>query len=238
HAASDGPNTGIIISSLNESYWKNHYYGFGRFLPSVKGVAQEDKSAASQGERQTAKKQPTEEEVASKKKSNNFNSRDARILCNVSASVDWRGVKVSKFAPNFRGIATQADITIGHWLFAPGVGAGVRWNYGCGVVQFPIYLTLLVSDYIRVYGGLIFTIGNAHSPGESTLIKAPVFPGMFGLSLFTPSLTGSRKVLVQLMQDFCYTIFKNADGTNLSSQKSYEAGFVLSTGVKISFPLG
>ena len=34
HAASDGPNTGVIISSLRESYWKAHYTGTGRFLPS------------------------------------------------------------------------------------------------------------------------------------------------------------------------------------------------------------
>jgi cell wall-associated NlpC family hydrolase len=36
HSASDGPNTGIIISTLDENYWKNHYAGSGRFLPTTK----------------------------------------------------------------------------------------------------------------------------------------------------------------------------------------------------------
>lgn len=35
HAVSDGPNTGVIISSLKESTWKNAYAGSGRFLPSA-----------------------------------------------------------------------------------------------------------------------------------------------------------------------------------------------------------
>ncbi|MBR5581495.1 MAG: C40 family peptidase, partial [Treponema sp.] len=35
HAASDGPNTGVIISSLKESYWNSTYAGAGRFLPSI-----------------------------------------------------------------------------------------------------------------------------------------------------------------------------------------------------------
>ena len=35
HAASDGPNTGVIISSLKESYWSSTYAGAGRFLPSI-----------------------------------------------------------------------------------------------------------------------------------------------------------------------------------------------------------
>ena len=36
HAASDGPNTGVIISALDEAFWKNHYAGSGRFLPTTK----------------------------------------------------------------------------------------------------------------------------------------------------------------------------------------------------------
>ena len=39
HAASDGPNTGVIISTLDEKYWKNHYAGSARFLPTTKEAA-------------------------------------------------------------------------------------------------------------------------------------------------------------------------------------------------------
>ena len=33
HSASDGPSTGVIYSSLSESYWARCYFGSGRALP-------------------------------------------------------------------------------------------------------------------------------------------------------------------------------------------------------------
>lgn len=33
HAASDGPDTGVIESALSESYWAKHYAGCGRIIP-------------------------------------------------------------------------------------------------------------------------------------------------------------------------------------------------------------
>lgn len=32
HAASDGPHTGVVISSLDEKYWKKHYVATGRIM--------------------------------------------------------------------------------------------------------------------------------------------------------------------------------------------------------------
>ena len=36
-AISDGPNTGVIISSLNQDYWKPKYVACGQFIKSGKG---------------------------------------------------------------------------------------------------------------------------------------------------------------------------------------------------------
>ncbi len=36
HAASDGPSTGVIVSDVEENYWKNHFYSYARILPSTK----------------------------------------------------------------------------------------------------------------------------------------------------------------------------------------------------------
>ena len=41
-AISDGPNTGVIISSLKQDYWKGKYVGAGQFLPSGKSFEDED----------------------------------------------------------------------------------------------------------------------------------------------------------------------------------------------------
>lgn len=38
HAASEGRETGVIISKLSEKYWANHYYGQKRFIPGTSPV--------------------------------------------------------------------------------------------------------------------------------------------------------------------------------------------------------
>ena len=35
HCASDGPETGIIISKLDSGYWNKHYFSSGRIIPSA-----------------------------------------------------------------------------------------------------------------------------------------------------------------------------------------------------------
>lgn len=40
HAASDGPHTGVIISTLDDKYWHAHYAGSARFLPTTKEANQ------------------------------------------------------------------------------------------------------------------------------------------------------------------------------------------------------
>ena len=32
-AVSDGPETGVVISEIDQKFWKNHYYAAGRILP-------------------------------------------------------------------------------------------------------------------------------------------------------------------------------------------------------------
>lgn len=36
NAASAGPKTGVVLSAVDEPYWKKHFYGYGRFMKSAK----------------------------------------------------------------------------------------------------------------------------------------------------------------------------------------------------------
>ena len=42
HSASDGSKTGVIVSSINERYWKNHFKGYGRILPPTELPSSDD----------------------------------------------------------------------------------------------------------------------------------------------------------------------------------------------------
>lgn len=62
HAASDGKYTGVTVNSINDNYWKKHFYGYARFLPptppqeSVKQAKkQADKKSAEKVENQELK---------------------------------------------------------------------------------------------------------------------------------------------------------------------------------------
>lgn len=39
NSASEGPRTGVVVSALDEPYWKQHYSSAGRFLPSYSQAA-------------------------------------------------------------------------------------------------------------------------------------------------------------------------------------------------------
>ena len=45
NAASQGPRTGVVVSALDEPYWRRHYNSSARFLPSSMQIAQASVSA-------------------------------------------------------------------------------------------------------------------------------------------------------------------------------------------------
>lgn len=59
HCASDGPNTGVIVSSLKESYWKGKYFATGRYLAASNSelLADSSKSSTKSAEANASKSQ-------------------------------------------------------------------------------------------------------------------------------------------------------------------------------------
>ena len=43
-ATSDGPERGVVLSAVDEPYWKSHFYGYGRFLKSSKEIQWQKKA--------------------------------------------------------------------------------------------------------------------------------------------------------------------------------------------------
>lgn len=73
-------------------------------------------------------------------------------------------------------------------------------------------------------------------PNIKNIINGSVFPGIIGVSLNTPSIK-IGKVAVSISQDFAYTVFNDTDGGALRFTDGINAGFIFSTGIRVTLPL-
>jgi probable lipoprotein NlpC len=157
HAASDGPRTGVIISTLNEDYWKRTYVYAGRIF-----LQEGLKMPGTDGERA--------QEV------NPF-PFDGRLgfRLNYTGGVLWG------FTPGeslTRGGAFNAEITWVRGMEAyPGVGAGFAWDARTDSFSVPLTASLSFPNGFRFFVGT-----QLHLTADKSLDASPKFPGIIGLS--------------------------------------------------------
>ncbi|MCR5612148.1 MAG: C40 family peptidase [Treponema sp.] len=233
HAASDGSNTGVIASSLTEKYYKNTFAAVGKPLTSAK----KNKSAQEQIQNETTGLEDSSSSSASSSSSSSSNSSFvSNLTVDATLSCDWNLWLPNKFMINFRGITLTSFARYTKNLVKPGIGTALRWNYGSDCFQLPVLFSLGFSDYINVFIGPVFTIGTASMPDQKYRINGSIFPGMIGISFNTPNIKAGN-VYLSITQDFVYTVFNATDGGALGFAESMNAGFVFSTGIRVTLPL-
>ena len=247
NAASDGPNSGVILSSLKESYWKNHYYQTGRFLPSAAGAAdstldkQSADSSASTGSESTSGKlaSASPADSAGDKGAHNSGFRGflKKLILDASLNFDWNFYTASSFRMNARGVSTMLHVMYDSNTIRPGLGTMIRYDAGTGTLQLPLIASLTIGEYFRLFVGPVFSLGTAKLPGDDDVtIDQSIFPGIIGMCWQTPSITAG-KVKLSLQQDIHYSVFDQTNGAALSLKNSLVSGLVFSTGVRVTLPL-
>ena len=246
-AISDGPNTGVIISSLKQDYWKPKYVACGRFLPSGKRKGADSDSDFDFEE-------DFEDDEGSSKKTarssigsnvnftgSSFYDPDAEgldvLTADASLFCDWSLISPNSFMFQWRGIDLHTNVRYTKWPLEPGFGIGLRFNYGMGVFQIPLMFSATINDYFRFYAGPVITFGYPRMMVTGEEAKASFFPGIIGVSLSTPSIT-LGKVKGQVVQDISYTVFNKPDNSALSFTNSLSAGLVFFTGVRVTMNIG
>lgn len=231
-AISDGPNTGVIISSLKQDYWKPKYVAVGQFIKSGKDSKSENqkKLEGDDSSETTKKSSSTEEKSAGVSEFLNSLVADS-TLCG-----GWSLFAPNEFMIRFRGVELQSNLRYSKLPLQPGVSVGFRYNCGIGIFQIPILLTATANDYFRFYAGPIISMGSARMIKTEEEIKPSIFPGVLGISFSTPALKfGDTKV--QLVQDFSYTVFNKTDNSALNFTDSFSAGLIFYTGVRVTLGL-
>ena len=243
-AISDGPNTGVIISSLKQDYWKPKYVACGQFIKSGKakgssGSGEQDfdyeEDFVDDGAGGVAKSGGSGAGGAGASGAGGFSwnavKADATLFC------DWSLISPNSFMFQWRGIDLQTNVRYSKWALEPGVGFALRFNYGLGVFQMPILFSSTVNDYFRFYAGPVITFGNPRMMVTGDEIKASVFPGILGVSFSTPALEVA-KAKIQVVQDISYSVFNEPDNSALSFTNSIAAGLVFFTGVRVTMNIG
>lgn len=223
-AISDGPNTGVIISSLNQDYWRPKYVACGQFIKSAKAKVEEQTF-----EEEVVQAEETDEgfEISFSKFDLDALMFDAALYC------DWSLITPNSFMINWRGLDLQTNVRYTKIPLQPGLGMSLRYNYGMGLFQIPLLFSVTLNDFVRFYAGPVISFGNGSMVGTGETVSPSVFPGTLGASFATPSFKVS-KAKVQVVQDISYTVFNKPDNAALSFVDSVAAGLVFYTGVRVS----
>ncbi|WP_428770164.1 C40 family peptidase [Treponema sp. HNW] len=232
HAVSDGPNTGVIVSSLNQTTWKQKYAACGQFLPS----AQSGEKAAADAPSAERKNGSEHKTALSDEK---VPSDNTEFILNTafdfSGRLAWNFYTADGFRFNIRGVYFQAHMLYTRWMLQPGVGIDIRIMPPMKIAHLPLRFTLSVPYGFRIYAGPVFTIGKPQLSEKGIELKAPVFPGLFGINWQSPPIAAGEASL-SFVQDLSWTIFKNPDNSRLSAQNAIASGMTFSSGIRVTVP--
>ena len=244
-AISDGPNSGVIISSLDQEYWKPKYVGCGQFLASGKDKSSsvkrnfDDEQSFNSSNSKTAKK--SAQNSNTNFAGSSFYNPDVDFLDSLTfdgiVACGWSLFSPNEFMLKWRGLNFETNVRISKWVLEPGFGFGIRYNYGIDVVQIPLIFSTTLNDYVRFYAGPVITFGNPKMISTEKEISSSFFPGILGVTFSTPSFS-INKAKVQFIQDVSYTVFNNPDNAALSFIESASAGIVMFTGIKVTLGMG
>lgn len=224
HSVSDGPNTGVIVSSLKENYWKTRYAGVGTFFPVE---YEETNTFIASNDTNTSSSSTTTSN--NKKKISTF-SVDSSLFLN------WNFLTTDQFLFNVRGVTFQVHGVYNKWILHPGFGIDFKYEPKMNIFQIPMYLSLSPKDFFRIYSGVVFTIGKPVLIGSGEEINSSIFPGILGISFQTPSIQIGKTEL-RFVQDLNYTIFNKKNNFALNFVDSVVAGLVFQSGIRISFDI-
>ena len=227
HSVSDGPNTGVIVSSLKENYWKTRYAGAGTFFP-VEYEQSETLVAANNKNNNLIDNNSVSSEE-NKKKISTF-SVDSSLFLN------WNFLTTDQFLFNVRGVTFQVHGVYNKWILRPGFGVDFKYEPKMNIFQIPMYLSLSPKEFFRIYSGVVFTIGKPVLIGSEEEINSSIFPGILGISFQTPSIQ-IGKVELRFVQDINYTIFNKKNNFALNFVDSVVAGLVFQSGIRIGFDI-
>jgi len=231
HAASSGPNTGVIYSSLDESYYSRTFAGAGRAFPEGAGgvsTAMPDSSRTNA----TAVGGQVHTDFPS---TANAPSGGGRLLLGASFAPTWNGFL--KNGELIRGFAAQLRLGVDSTSFGPRMifGLEIRPEYdgALGVFRLPITFSWGPNDQIRIFAGPVFSFGEATlstENGERSYSGGTSWLGTIGLTAAPFIFKTKSGEFAPYLEAAWQSYISNNQSSDINAD--FSAGFRFSTGIR------
>lgn len=243
HSASEGPQTGVMYSNLNESYWKRTYYGAGRALPWDAEAARTmgGGQAGSYGPAALADDSGASDSGAVDTKAGDSGKNEkVRALwaepgffTGVGVAWNWGGF-IQGSDSVFRGLSFQGIIGYKWMKFRLGLELRPGFDRSLGVFRLPITLSL-GNNYFQFFGGPAVTLGSPSlslSDGEREYIGKGKWRWELGASASLPFIKIKSGALAIYGEVAWQRYPRGEDEGDFSFKPDFTANFRLSTGFR------
>jgi probable lipoprotein NlpC len=261
HSASDGPKTGVMYSSLDESYWRKAFAGAGRALPSSSPEAWITPAAAGDGiVREAVPVTAGESAVTGGAAAAPGGNRDAGLPAAPKAPGMWEKALRGKgftvgfaFAPTWsgfmernnpvRGIAAQGRFgwkgAVFGQILAPGFEIRPEWDDALGVFRIAYTFSLGFDDKVRFFAGPATSMGTPAmklQTGERLYTGGNSWFGAAGVTL-APLNFPVGKGSLDLYGELAWQSYYRVPGSPSDWNSDMSAGLRFSTGLRYTWDL-
>jgi probable lipoprotein NlpC len=238
HSASAGARTGVIISSLNETYWSNAFAGAGRAFPEAASSAIASSTATAVAANPGSRPNLVDGSSAGARASGQRetpSTGEGRLLLGVGFAPIWNG-----FLPGggiFRGFSSQ--FLLGAETYSLGrrmlFGFEVRPEYdgALGVFHLPVTISWGPSEQIRIFAGPLLSFGEAAlsiDDDSRYYSNGTTWLGTFGVTAAPFNFAAAGGSLSPYIELAWQSYFSN--NANFNFAADFSAGFRFSTGFR------
>jgi probable lipoprotein NlpC len=238
HSASEGPNTGVIYSSLDERYWAGTLAGAGRVFPETTGfgaaslaerpaaTGSADKSSIGWGRART-------EPPGSEPSAADASSKNERIFVGAAIAPTWSFLEGTDA---LRGAVSQLFVSVETSVFGAKMvfGFQIRPEYDgtLGVFRLPFTLSWGPNEKIMIFAGPVISFGDpviSTGEGDRTYTGGTSWFGAVGVMaapFAIKSAAGNFSPYIEAAWQ-CYL----SDNASENINADFSAGFRFSTGV-------
>jgi probable lipoprotein NlpC len=264
HSASDGPDTGVIYSRLDESYWRQSFAGAGRALPEL--APEEHIDGPLPPARIPAAPNPPAPGSPADASRNSLMPAEGRGDLRPGKSggdsggnrgagwIEGKGFMAGfGFAPSWNGLADRNNVLRGlsaqirvAWqggvlglVLVPGFEIRPEWDDALGVFRAAFTLSLGFDDKLRIFAGPAFSLGRSAldtGSGIRPYVGGNAWLGAAGASIAPLSIPLGKGRLDPYME-LAWQSYHRGGGLDANRNADINAGLRFSTGLRYTWDL-